>query len=390
MSTSSGLRNAPIATGTLSGVPLAHALVYIRNKRLSGVLDLRTSTERHAWLAFWRGLVVSTMTTPTVARFGTVVYELGIIDGETLDATTLESARSKRPQMDILLERGAITPEQRNKVLVEQARRRVHHLFTLPLSTTFTFREGSPSTSEPAIAVDVLAPVWRGLCDFPPDTRASEVLARIGDHPLRIVSEAVSERAELKPAEIALLEQLTKKSMTLAQLREATDLPEARVDLLAYLLVITRCVEVDGAKRAPLPSAAMWAATSVARTSSASHAAAMGDASMDRPTVSTDRLIAAAEPPPVRGPAELGVEGIRRRAAGLATESPFATLGLIEGASSEAARAAFFRLGKVWHPDRLPAGLEAARADVARIYAHMTQAQRLLTDPSARPAVVSR
>jgi hypothetical protein len=79
--TTSGVRAAPVASGTLNGIPLAHALVYIRNKRLSGVLELRASAERHAWLVFWRGLVVSSMTTPTVARFGTVVYELGNIDG---------------------------------------------------------------------------------------------------------------------------------------------------------------------------------------------------------------------------------------------------------------------------------------------------------------------
>lgn len=386
MSTTSGLRSAAIASGTLSGVPLAHALVYIRNKRLSGVLELRTSPERHAWLAFWRGLVVSSVTTPTVARFGTVVYELGIIDGATLDETTLESAQTKRPQMDILLTRGVITPEQRDQILVEQARRRVHHLFTLPPSTTFTFREGSPSTSEPAIAVDVLAPVWRGLCDFPPDARASEVLARVGHHPLRLVSEAVIERAELAPAEIALLEALAKKPMSLGQLRATSALPAARVDLLAYLLVITRCVEVDGAERAPLPSTAMWAAAKVPQSSSSQVAAANRPAA----TTSTDRLTAAAHSAAALGPAQLGVAGIRRRAAGLATETPFETLGLAEGASSEAARAAFFRLGKLWHPDRIPSELEEVRAGIERIYAQMTQAQRLLTDPSARPAIVSR
>jgi len=374
--TTSGLRSVPIASGTLSGVPLAHALVYIRNKRLSGVLELRASAERHAWLAFWRGLVVSSMTTPTVARFGTVVYELGIIDGDTLDETAIESAKAQRPQMDILLTRGAITPEQRDQILVEQARRRVHHLFTLPPSTTFTFREGSPSTSEPSIAVDVLAPVWRGLCDFPPDARAAEVLARLGQRPLRVVSEAVMERAELKPQEIALLEALTKKPMSLAQLRAASSLPAARVDLLAYLLVITRCIEVDGAEQAALPSAAMWVAASAE----------------PRPvtSASTDRLTAAAQAAASLGPSQLGAAGIRRRAAGLATETPFATLGLVEGASSEAARAAFFRLGKLWHPDRLPKELEEVRAEVALIYAQMTQAQRLLTDPNARPAIVSR
>ena len=400
MSTTSGLRSAPIASGTLSGVPLAHALVYIRNKRLSGILELRASPDRHAWIAFWRGLVVSSMTTPTVARFGTVVYELGIIDGATLDESTVESVQRKRPQMDVLLERGAITAAQRDQVLVEQTQRRVHHLFTLPPATTFTFREGSPSTGEPAIAVDVLAPVWRGLCDFPPDSRASEVLARVGKHPLRLVSEALMERAELKPAEVALLEALAQKPMTLAQMRAASSLPGARVDLLAYLLVITRCVEVEGAERAPLPSGAMWAASGASNPGATNPGAGETNPGATNPlenstertaaSASGDRLTAAAHAAAVFGPEQLGVAGIKRRAAGLATETPFTTLGLVEGASSEAARAAYFRLGKLWHPDRLPAGLEAVRAEVEHIYAHMTQAQRLLTDPMARPAVVSR
>jgi hypothetical protein len=389
MSTTSGLRSVPAASGTLSGVPLAHALVYIRNKRLSGVFELRASATRHAWLAFWRGLVVSSMTTPTIARFGTVVYELGLIDGDTLDESTVESARTQRPQMDVLLTSGKITPEQRDKVLIEQARRRVHHLFTFPPSTTFSFREGSPSTGEPAIAVDVLAPVWRGLCDYPPDARAAEVLTRIGTHPLRLVSEALIERGELRPAERALVEALTERPLTLAQLRAETTLPEARVDLLAYLLVITRCVEVEGAEQAPLPSGAMWAAAKTPSGASATATTAAG-APRPSPSTSTDRLTAVAGAAAAMGPTQLGIDGIRRRAAGLATETPFATLGLAEGASSEAARAAFFRLGRLWNPARLPKELEEVRAEVERIYAHMTQAQRLLTDPNARPAIVSR
>ena len=153
--TTSGARNASVASGKLTETPLAHALIYLRNKRLSGVLELRATPERHACLVFWRGLVVSSMTTPTVARFGTVVYELGFIDSETLDSSTRESAQQKRPQMDILIERGAITQAQRDAVLAEQVRRRVHHLFTMPPSTSFTFREGSPSADEPALTVDV-------------------------------------------------------------------------------------------------------------------------------------------------------------------------------------------------------------------------------------------
>ena len=321
MSTS-GARNANVASGKLRETPLAHALVYIRNKRLSGVLELRASAERHACLVFWRGLVVSSMTTPTVARFGTVVYELGFIDGDMLDTSTLESAEKKRPQMDVLLDRGAITRAQRDEVLAEQAKRRVHHLFTMPASTTFTFREGSPSTAEPPLAVDVLAPVWRGLCDFPPDERASEVLARLGDHPLELVSEAVMERAELDPAEVELCEALARRPMSLAELHAASKAPAGRVDLLAYLLVITRSVEV-GVDR--LESSAMWAAVRPSH-SSASHEAVTQSGESSTARVSGERVVTGALP--ARGPVELGVAEIRRRAASLATESPTPRSGL--------------------------------------------------------------
>jgi hypothetical protein len=388
MSTS-GAQNTSVASGRLAETPLAHALIYIRNKRLSGVLELRASAERHACLVFWRGLVVSSMTTPTVARFGTVVYELGMIDSETLDASTRASAEQKRTQMDILLERGAITAAQRDEVIVEQARRRVHHLFTLPSSTRFTFREGTPSSSEPAFTVDVLAPVWRGLCDFPLDERVSEVLAGLGDHPLKLVSEALIERAGLEPAEVTLCEVLSRSPMSLAELRAVSAIskvPPRQVDLLVYLLVISRSVEM-GADRIGLPSTAMWAAVRPTRSSAAYDAVAQSGVST-RARLSIERL-AATQLPAAQGPADLGIAEIRRRVANLSTETPFAALGLADGASVEAARAAHFRLSRLWNPDRLPPELDAVRAEVGRIHAHLTRAHATLTSPD-RAAVAAR
>jgi hypothetical protein len=390
----SGVRSAPAASSTLSGVPLAHALIYIRNNKLSGVLELRTSNDQHAWLAFWRGLVVSSMTTPIVARFGTVVYELGIIDARTLDATTQEAANDKRPLMDLMLERGLITEAQRGDILAEQTARRVHHLFSLPPSTTFTFREGRPSTSEPIVIVDPMAPVWRGLRDFPPDARIAEVLARVGDCPLRLVSRDALERAELTAKELALCEALAQSPRRVSDLRTESRLPRARVDLLAYFLVITKCVEVEGAERAPIPTGSMWAVRGAAK-STASASSAITATSTPRandpmqPHTSSAR-VASAHPLPPRGPTEVGAVEIRRRAAELAMETPVATLGLTEGASAEAARAAYFRLARLWNPERLPRELEEVRDEVTRIFARMTEAHTLLTDPATRRGVVSR
>jgi hypothetical protein len=164
------------------------------------------------------------------------------------------------------------------------------------------------------------------------------------------------------------------------QLRSASKLPPAHVDRLVYFLVITRSVEVEGGAGATMPSRVMWAVEAPARLDAAS-----APGSERAPT--SPRLAAQAAPP--RGPLDLGVEEVRRRALGLATESPFETLGLGEGASSEAARAAYFRLAKLWNPAHLPSSMGEVREEVTRIYLHMTRAHTLLTDPAARPAVVS-
>ena len=59
-------------------------------------------------------------------------------------------------------------------------------------------------------------------------------------------------------------------------------------------------------------------------------------------------------------------------------------LGLTKDASIEAVRAAYFRLAKLWHPDRLPEDLAPFRGEVEQIFDAMTRAHRTLTDPDER------
>jgi curved DNA-binding protein CbpA len=86
-------------------------------------------------------------------------------------------------------------------------------------------------------------------------------------------------------------------------------------------------------------------------------------------------------------PKDAGAAGIAHRARTVATDEPRAVLGLPPDATAEAARAAYFRLSKLWHPDRLPADLAMFRDEVSTIFDHMTRAHRTLTESSARMAV---
>lgn len=380
MNHASGPRKATTANanGTLAQTPLANALVYIRNKKLTGVLELKAPGGREAKIDLWRGMIAHIATTPAVARFGSVVYEMGLIDAATLDASGVDSVKQQKPQADLLVESGKIDRQQRDEAQLEQIRRRVHHTFTYPADTRFEFTEATPAAAEPRILVDPLAPVWRGLLDFPPKDDVGHVLKKVANLPLRMVSESALERAALVGEEKRICEALAIEPMTVAQLRTFAKVPASRVDLLVYLLVIAKCVSPEEASYASgtMPSlpdsgdADSEVVPSKKRSFrlSGSMASVEGGAGMVEEVMAT----------PI-GPIDLGVEGIKKRAGSLAFESPYDALGLREGASVEAARAAYVRLAKLWHPDRLPLELEPVQAEVTRIYVHVRESFRAIT-----------
>lgn len=366
----------PSAVGTLADTPLAHALVYARNRRLTGRLELTAPGDRQATISIWRGRILAVETTPIGmcpgGFFGAIAYELGLIDAATLDATLFEIAETRRLHGEVLIERGAITPVQRDEVLVEQVHRKVHHLFSLPDATTYAFYDARFGCAEPPIAIDSLGPVWRGIRDHPPARFVAETVRRVGDHPLRAIAGSA---ARLPPAETALLEALGARAMPLGEMKRATELPPARVDLLVYLLVIAKCVEaVTGARTLPstgalpvgMPSGPVPVSGEVRRVSA--------------PAMAT------AHAPSLKTPVELGAGGIAEHARAVEQLGLFEVLGLRRGASAEAVRAAYMRLAKHWHPDRLPPELEEAKTNAARVFAQLSVAQRTLCDPPSRRA----
>lgn len=378
MNHASGHRKATAANanGTLAQTPLANALVYIRNKKLTGVLQLKAPGGREAKIDLWRGMIAHIATTPAVARFGSVVYEMGLIDAATLDASGVDSVKQQKPQADLLVESGKIDRQQRDDAQLEQIRRRVHHTFTYPADTRFEFTEAVPAAAEPRILVDPLAPVWRGLLDFPPKDDVRHVLEKVANLPLRMVSESALERAGLIGEEKRICEALALEPMSVSQLRTFAKVPASRVDLLVYLLVIAKCVSPEEATYASgtMPTLPESGDPEVEPSKKRSFRLSGSMASVEGGASIEDEVMAA----PI-GPIDLGVEGIKKRAGSLAFESPYDALGLREGASVEAARAAYVRLAKLWHPDRLPLELEPVQAEVTRIYVHVRDSFRAIT-----------
>jgi hypothetical protein len=366
----------PLAVGTLGATPLAHALVYARNKGLTGRLELADG-DQSATIVLAGGAITSVETRPVSlcpgAYFGAVAYELGYIGTETLDSSLLELAKTRRLHGDILVEQARITTAQREQALVEQIHRKVHHLFTLPESTTYAFYDAAPSASAATVAVDPLGPAWRGIRDHAPETFVRETLRRVGSHTLRAVAAPLP---NLPPDETELLAALADRPMTVEEMKASTKLSPTRVELLVYLLVISKCaVSVTGARThpsvGPLPAAtASGIMARVGPSSPPVRTAVAGDADASDAT----------------SPARLGREGIAARAAKVNQESYFEVLGVSKDADVDAVRAAYMRLARTWHPDKLAPELHLVRAEAAKIFAAMVDAYRTLSDPQRRRA----
>lgn len=413
---------AATATGKLADTPLAHALIYARNRRLSGRLELTAKNDQRATIVLWRGRITSVETKPPGlvpgGYFGSVAYELGFIDAGTLDKTLAEIAKTKQLHGELLIAKGKLDVVQRDQALVEQIHRKVHFLFGLDDdSTSYAFWDAE-SPIEPPISTDLIGPVWRGIRDYPPLRFVMETVRRIGDNALRISPTAGENpsKPRLPPQEAALVSALAKRPMTLVEMKASTELSASHVDLLAYLLVIAKIVEsVTGVRTHPSTGALPVTSPSgpIPRTNSGEIASpplrSPGHISSTKiPAYRAPSAAAIATPNQafspapaavtttntsslgsVRTPAELGLDGIKARADKIESEDFFQVLGLNDGASVEAVRAAYMRLVKTWHPDKLVVDFFPARGDVAKVFNHMTTAQKTLTDPDARRAYLA-
>jgi hypothetical protein len=339
MAVESGARASSTLTGDLRGRPLPVLLAGACERSASGTFSFFLG-DRCNTVTMRLGKIAVVRTAEPIAYLGGILYEMGVIDVETLNLTLREVATRKRLHGDILVEQGQCTRDRVEEGLVEQTLRQVHHLFTLPEETKWTFREDvdvlAGFRDEGRPATDTWQAIWRGLRDQPVAPHVRRTLAKI-DGGVYLRDLAAVGRFGLSPEERALCERLNAQPALLETLIATSGLATERVEHLVYVLALARCiVRVD-----------------------------------TRPV----------------GPLELGVEGIRLRAARIDDEDPATTLGLGAGASAEAARAAFFRLARLWHPDKLPPTLAEVRGECRHIFTRLGEAHRSLTNRGCRMSV---
>lgn len=339
MASPSGPRPAA-ARGVLRDVPVAHALVYLREKRLTGTYEVRTPDGREAHLLLWRGNLADAV---VLGRFED--------EGRLARAVTEASAENRMRSV-------------------------VRRVFAFPSGSTFVFREvtvGEDAT-EPHLLLDLLGPVWRGLVEHPDDARIREAIAKVGASPLVVVSASAFDAAELDAEERALCDELAGAPRSAEEILAsdaAARLGKEHAELLVYFLVLVQ-------------AATPIAAQEVAR-GSGMRAAVLADLQRHPPSFRMRHLDAetSAAVRLSKTPEELGKEGVRLRASRIGHETAYEALGVDGGASPEEIRAAYFRLARAWNPARLAPEMKDVQDDVARVHAWLATALRAILDTKA-------
>ncbi len=380
-------RPAPTASGTLAKTPLLHLLLYAMDKKLSGTIELFAPDKRSAVLLFAKGEPTKVRTSDPVAYLGQVLSELGLLDEERLNRSLAELAKLKvvGPKLHgaLLVETGAIDLAKLHAGLAEQIGRKLRHAAGMPADTAYAYYDDFDALGgwggRDSAAVDPVPYLWGMLREYTPWEHVNAALAKVAASPLRLARGADVARLGLAPEETAAAELLRLRPLRSSELAKAASLNERTAQLLAYLLLVTKQVDV-------LPPVDSMPPGSK-RTSTPSPPISMGlKQAASRPSASPVPAKSLAPPPPSTLTPELAArwKEITDRAANIDRADYFMMLDIARDATHEDIETAFFALAKRWHPDRLPPELAPVRNSCSRVFARMSEAHTTLGDEEQR------
>jgi tetratricopeptide (TPR) repeat protein len=259
-------RPAPTASGTLARTPFVHLLLYALGKKLTGAIELHSPDNRSALVVFSGGEPVKARTSEAVAYLGNVLVELGHLDPAQLDRSLAELAKQKAGGGNqlhgaLLLSAGVIDAPKLRAGLIDQLGRKLRFIAALPGDTTYAYYDGVDLLrgwgGDDSPAVDPVPYLWGMLREYPPWEHVRTALGRMLASPLRLARGADLARLRLAKEEVEALGLLRARPLRASELARAAHLNERTAQLLTYLLLITRQVDVlppvDGAAASPGP-----------------------------------------------------------------------------------------------------------------------------------------
>jgi tetratricopeptide (TPR) repeat protein len=391
----SAQRPSPAASGTLAKTPLLHLLLYAFEKKLAGTIDVVSPDKRVASVLFVGGAPAKAHVSEPVSYLGQGLVELGYLTVEVLDRTLaeLEDARGAdaRPLYgEFLQQKGLLDAPCVEDGFREQMTRRLLHVAAMPPETTYAYYDGFDALggigADCPQGIDPLPILWPLLRVSAPGAHVDAALARVAGSSLRIAKTAHPVRLGLGAHERAAIERLRVRPLTVAEFLGVSGLAEHDARLLAYLMLVTKQVDVISASRPPprtssTPKMPVRAPTlPPPRTPSPPSPRSVVPQSLFPPSDA-----ARSRPPPGLSQEISGRWAeIVDRARTIDRCDYFVMLDLARDSTPEETKASFLALAMKWHPDRLPPELFPLRGPCSRVFARLSEAHATLTDADKR------
>lgn len=392
-------RPAPSAQGTFAKTPLAHVLLYIRERQLTGSLAIQ-APESHpelsgeSLLLFHQGALAQAKLPQVMDPLGFILREQGVITQAQLDESLIRLAAREGLQGEVLVAMG-VEQSLVDAALRINVRRKMLRLFTLE-DASYAFYELfdlMPYYGGARMAEEVFALVWQGVRTRVSHPMIEQILSRVGNQALRLRNGGVDLRLfEFDKAERVLMDLLRVEPMTLEQMLKCRIDP-AVARALAYTLVVAKQVEIvppgtrnvvasapvpPPASPGPIPARASIPPPEPGKRPSRPSAPPIAPSSPGDPRQ-------AGRPSRMLSPE---VEARRHEAdaklASLGDQNFYEMLGLPSGAPVDHVRRAYMQAAVIWHPDKLPYSMHALEDTYTRIFATLTEAHTTLTDEKAR------
>jgi len=380
---------APTAQGSLEATPLGHLLVYGLDRMLTGTLVLEESSGKRHAIYFDEGGPSKAKIQDPVLFLGRVLVEQKAITDEVYDRTLVQATERGQLHGQVLLEQGHIDEHALREGLREQLSRQVLWMFGLPPDTLFGYYDRLNFLERwggEGVRAKPLALIWRGVREYVHAGHMAEVLERFGDQPILLHIDAPIRRFRFDRREQAIIDVLRAKPQPLSELLTRGLAEPAYVRRLVYAMLITRQLEsgIPGVEPIGVDEAASSSRMPVAAPFPPPAAAPTNHSRLSSSSLSSQ--------PPAQVPAPKSVDSpelaafkteIRERAANGAADY-YELLGVAVDAIPSVIQAAFFQLAKKWHPDRLGPDLADVRDLATKVFARMSEAHQILSDPSRR------
>jgi tetratricopeptide (TPR) repeat protein len=242
----------PTAQGSFAKTPFPHLLVYALERALTGTFELHQpapdgTMQSVATMLVIQGVPAKLRTTDGVHYLGDVMAELGLVSPEAVKASQERMAESPRLQGQILKELGAVDDSRLEAGVRAQLDRKLEHLFGLPPETVFSYYDGIDALQRyggPPTPIDPLPALWRGVRQAPAWEHVDATLRRVGASAVRISPNAQLDRFQFTRVEGGALDLLRQRPMRVADLASSKVIGPSVAQLLVYVLVITKQVEL--------------------------------------------------------------------------------------------------------------------------------------------------